>query len=65
MNLEAPLKTIEDFVIGITSKSETVFPVNIKISPGNHIVVLLDADDGVTIEKCSQVTFPWRYHHQA
>jgi ribosome maturation factor RimP len=50
-----PLKNIEDFVAGIASQSGTVFPVEIKISPANDIKVFLDADDGITIEKCTQV----------
>ena len=40
---------------GITSQSETIFPVEIKISPSNDIKVFLDADDGITIEKCTSV----------
>ena len=50
-----PLKNIEDFVAGITSQSETVFPVEVKISLANDIKVFLDADDGITIEKCTSV----------
>jgi ribosome maturation factor RimP len=50
-----PLKNIEDFVAGITSQSETIFPVEIKISPANDIKVFLDADDGITIEKCTSI----------
>ncbi|MDQ2864055.1 MAG: hypothetical protein M3R50_10510 [Bacteroidota bacterium] len=50
-----PLKKIEDFVAGITSQSETVFPVDIKISPANDIKVFIDADDGITIEKCTSL----------
>lgn len=49
------LKNIEDFVAGITAQSATVFPVEIKISPANDIKVFLDADDGITIEKCTSV----------
>jgi len=50
-----PLKSIEDFVAEITSESGTIFPVEIKISPLNDIKVFLDADDGITIEKCTKV----------
>ena len=46
---------IEDFVAEITSQYGTVFPVEIKISPANDIKVFLDADDGITIEKCTAV----------
>ena len=55
MNLETQLKAIEDFVRGVTSQSGTAFPVDIKLTPGNHIVVLLDDDNGITIDKCSRV----------
>ena len=55
MDAGASLKKIEDFVAGITSQSGTVFPVEIKISPANDIKVFLDADDGITIEKCTSV----------
>src|SRR5450432_1789 len=55
MNVGTPLKKIEDFVAGITSESGTVFPVEIKISPANDIRVFLDADDGITIEKCTSL----------
>lgn len=51
----SPLKNIEDFVTGITSQSETIFPVEIKMSPANDIKVFLDADDGITIEKCTAI----------
>ena len=49
------LKKIEDFVAGVTSQSGTVFPVDITISPANDIKVFLDADDGITIEKCTKI----------
>ena len=55
MNDGTALKKIEDFVAGITSQSGTIFPVEIKISPANDIKVFLDADDGITIEKCTSV----------
>ncbi len=55
MNFDTLLKNIENFVSGITSQSDTTFPVDVKITPGNHITVLLDDDDGITIDKCSQV----------
>ena len=55
MSATSLLKNIEDFVAGITSKSETVFPVEIKISPANDIKVFIDADDGITIEKCTSI----------
>ena len=55
MNDGTTLKKIEDFVAEFTSQMETVFPVEIKISSANDIKVFLDADDGITIEKCTIV----------
>jgi len=55
MNDGTPLKKITDFVTGITSEYGTVFPVEIKISPANDIKVFLDADDGITVERCTSV----------
>jgi ribosome maturation factor RimP len=55
MNVVIPLKNIGDFVTLVTSQSGTVFPVEVIISPSNDIKVFLDADDGITIEKCTAV----------
>jgi ribosome maturation factor RimP len=55
MNLVTPLEAIENFVKEFTAKSETVFPVETKISSANDIKVFLDADDGITIQKCTAV----------
>ncbi len=55
MNFETSLKNIENFLDGLISHSENIFQVGLKINPGNNIVVLLDADDGITIEKCTKV----------
>ncbi len=50
-----PLKNIEDFIAGITSQSEKIFLVEMKISPANDVKIFLDADDGITIEKCASI----------
>lgn len=55
MDFETPLKKIEYFLNGIIGQSENIFQVAVIINQGNNIVVLLDADDGITIEKCAQV----------
>lgn len=55
MSFETALENIQNFVSGLTSQSETTFPVEVRITSGNHITVLLDDDDGITIDKCSQV----------
>lgn len=48
-------KAIEDFVNAQLMGSEDVFLVEVKVIPGNNIKVFLDADEGVTIEKCIKI----------
>ena len=55
MNAANSLQAIEDFVNELTARSENIFPVEIKISPLNEIKIFLDADDGITIQKCTEV----------
>jgi ribosome maturation factor RimP len=55
MNMVAPLEQIENFLLKLIEKSEDTFLVEMKMSPGNQITVLLDADNGITIEKCTSV----------
>jgi ribosome maturation factor RimP len=50
------LQKIEDFIVEeIAARFKTVFLVEIKMSASNDIKVFLDADDGMTIEKCTSV----------
>ncbi len=55
MSMVAPLEQIENFVLKLTENSEDTFLVEVKMTPGNQITVLLDADNGITIEKCTSV----------
>lgn len=48
-------KAIEDFVNAQLNGSEDVFLVEVKVIPGNNIKVFLDADNGITIEKCIKI----------
>lgn len=48
-------KAIEDFVNAQLKGSEDVFLVEVKVIPGNNIKVFLDADNGITIDKCIKV----------
>lgn len=48
-------KAIEEFVNAQLKGSEDVFLVEVKIIPGNNIKVFLDADNGITIDKCIKV----------
>ncbi|MDQ2718189.1 MAG: ribosome maturation factor [Bacteroidota bacterium] len=55
MTHESPLDQIRLFLSRFIEKSEDLFLVEVKLAPGNQITVLLDADNGITIEKCTQV----------
>ena len=55
MSTPAILQQIEEFVLQFIEKWPEVFLVEIKSSASNQIIVLLDADDGITIEKCTTV----------
>jgi ribosome maturation factor RimP len=48
-------KAIEDFVNAQLKGSEELFLVEVKVIPGNNIKVFLDADNGITIDKCIKV----------
>lgn len=48
-------QVIEDFINAELKSSEDVFLVELKITPGNDIKVFLDADKGITIEKCTKL----------
>ncbi|MDQ6755936.1 MAG: ribosome assembly cofactor RimP [Bacteroidota bacterium] len=48
-------KAIEEYINTQLKGSEDVFLVEVKIIPGNNIKVFLDADNGITIEKCIKV----------
>lgn len=51
----SPLERIEEFVLRFIEKWPEVFLVEIKMTPGNQITVLVDADNGITIEKCTAI----------
>jgi ribosome maturation factor RimP len=51
----APQKAVENYINALLQNSEDVFLVDVKVTPGNHIIVFLDADNGITIEKCVQI----------
>ena len=53
--LDTKQKAIEDFVDARLKGSEDVFLVEVKVIPGNNIKVFLDADNGITIEKCIKI----------
>ena len=49
------IQAIEDLVGQILSESEDVFLVSVRIKPTNNIKVFLDADTGLSIDKCVKV----------
>ena len=49
-------KNIEDYINTLLEKSEDVFLVEVKVNPGNNIIVFLDADNGVTIDTCIRIS---------
>lgn len=55
MSTATPLEQVEEQVARFIEKWPEVFLVETKITPGNQITVLLDADNGINIEKCTLV----------
>ena len=48
-------KAIEEFVNAQLKGNEDLFLVEAKVIPGNNIKVFLDADNGITIDKCIKI----------
>ncbi|HEY5368808.1 MAG TPA: ribosome assembly cofactor RimP [Hanamia sp.] len=46
---------IEDFVKRHIEKSADLFLVDVNSAPGNKITVLLDGDNGITIDNCTEI----------
>ncbi|MEO6188217.1 MAG: ribosome maturation factor [Ginsengibacter sp.] len=55
MNSEIHSKRLGEYLDGLLSDSKTEFLVDVKMAPGNQIKVLLDDDNGITIQRCAQV----------
>ncbi len=55
MGIEAAQKTIENYINTLLEDSKDVFLVDVKVNSGNNIIVFLDADSGITIEKCIHI----------
>jgi ribosome maturation factor RimP len=49
------IQTIEKLVTGLLDTNEDVFLVSVKIKPTNNIKVFLDADSGLSIDKCIKI----------
>ncbi|HYF32796.1 MAG TPA: ribosome maturation factor [Chitinophagaceae bacterium] len=52
MNSTSLQETLENMVSAMLEGNEDYFLVDLKIRPGNNIKVVLDADSGVSIDKC-------------
>lgn len=55
MTPDSKQKAIEDFIDAQLRGNPDAFLVEVKILPGNNIKVFLDADNGITIEKCIKI----------
>jgi ribosome maturation factor RimP len=56
MTTSTELEKIEEFVKSLIEKPGNLFLVEIKSAPGNKITVLLDGDQGITIDDCTRVS---------
>ena len=50
-----PIQRIEALIEGLIADTNDVFLVSVKIKPTNNIKVFLDADNGLSIEKCTKI----------
>jgi ribosome maturation factor RimP len=50
-----PIQRIEALVEGLIAAADGVFLVSVRIKPTNNIKVFLDADNGLSIEKCTKI----------
>jgi ribosome maturation factor RimP len=55
MIISGEIEKIEEFVKHFIEKTGSLFLVEIKSAPGNKVTVLLDGDNGITIENCTSV----------
>lgn len=55
MTTSAEIEKIEEFVKHFIEKSDGLFLVEVKSAPGNKITVLLDGDNGITIDNCTSI----------
>ena len=50
-----PIQRIEALIEGLIADTKEVFLVSVKIKPTNNIKIFLDADNGLSIEKCTKI----------
>ena len=50
-----PIQRIEALIERLIAETKEVFLVSVRIKPTNNIKVFLDADNGLSIEKCTKI----------
>ena len=55
MNAAVPQKTIENYLNTLLQSSGDIFLVEVRVTAGNDVKVFVDADNGITIQKCVQI----------
>ena len=55
MTQDNSIQTIEKLVVQLLPADEDIFLVSVRIKPTNNIKVFLDADSGLSIEKCVKI----------
>lgn len=55
MNQASPIQATEALIEKLIEGNEDIFLVSVRIKPTNNIKVFLDADSGLSIEKCIKI----------
>ena len=55
MTQDSTIQTIEKLVNDVLPEESDIFLVSVKVKPTNNIKVFLDADSGLSIEKCVKI----------
>jgi ribosome maturation factor RimP len=55
MTTETSIQAIETLIEDLLKETEDIFLVSVRIKPTNNIKVFLDADSGLSIEKCIKI----------
>lgn len=55
MTQDTSLQAIEELINRLLADTEDIFLVSVRIKPTNNIKIFLDADSGLSIEKCVKI----------
>ena len=55
MTQDTSISAIESLIESLLQENEDIFLVSVKIKPTNNIKIFLDADSGLSIEKCIKI----------